>query len=155
MERVLKIVRACVQDSALLREICIQSKGYWGYPDHLMSQFARSAIITRESMARDLVYKACLEASTVGWYRLLPQTPIAILDDLWVLPEFIGRGIGRALFQHAVIQAQSLGALAIELDADPNALPFYECMGCSVIGQSLSEWERYIPRMQYTLPRAK
>ncbi len=147
----LNIARACAQDSTLLREICIQSKGYWGYPDHLMSQLARSTIITPESIARDVVYKACLDEFTVGWYRLLPQAPIAILDDLWVLPEFVGKGIGRALFQHAVIQAQSLGALAIELDADPNALPFYERMGCSVIGQSLSEWGRYIPCMRYVL----
>jgi GNAT superfamily N-acetyltransferase len=147
-----RIVRAQPQDSVILKEICITSKGYWGYPDHLMSQFAQTPIITPESIVRDIVYKACVDAATVGWYRLLRQAPVAILDDLWVSPAFMGKGIGRALFQHMVSQAQSLGALVIELDSDPNASPFYERMGCSTMGQSLTEWGRTVPRMRYSLP---
>jgi ribosomal protein S18 acetylase RimI-like enzyme len=148
----LEIVRARSQDSVILKEICITSKGYWGYPHPLMCQFAQTPIITPESIARDMVYKACVEEVTVGWYRLLTHAPTAVLDDLWVAPGFMGQGIGRALFQHMVSQAQSLGARAIELDADPNAAPFYERMGCSIVGQSLTEWGRTVPRMRYSLP---
>ena len=147
----LQIVQARSEDAPILRQVAIQSKGYWGYPVHWMEQFARSPIITPESIASDVVYKACVEVSVVGWYRLLPKTPLAILDDLWVLPAWIGQGIGRALFEHASEQARLLGALAIELEADPNAVPFYQRMGSRVIGQSLSEWGRYIPHMRFDL----
>jgi GNAT superfamily N-acetyltransferase len=147
----IQIVRAELQDSVLLKEIAVASKGHWGYSDHLMTEWAQTPIITAESIAADVVYKARTELSVMGWYRLLPHSATAILEDLWVLPAFMGKGIGRALFEHAVAQARHFGVQNIELDADPNAAPFYERMGCRVIGESLSEWRRTIPRMRYDL----
>lgn len=147
------IVRAEPADVDLLRKIAIQSKGYWGYSSKWMERFAQSPIITVESIARDVVFKACLENATAGWYRLLSQMPTAILDDLWVLPALIGRGIGGALFCHAKAQAERLGARAIELDADPNAVSFYERMGFRTIGESLTEWGRYVPHMRCNLAK--
>lgn len=145
------IVRVEPEDASLLREIAIQSKDYWGYPTEWMAQFAQTLLITEESIAQDIVYKACVQGAAVGWYRLLPGNSVAILDDLWVVPAWIGRGMGGALFRHAEAQARLLGAQAIELDADPNAAPFYEHMGFRVIGQSLTDWGRYVPRMLYNL----
>lgn len=52
-----------------------------------------------------------------------------MLDHLWVVPEKFGTGIGRALFQHALQQAEALGAEFLELEADPHAVGFYERMG--------------------------
>lgn len=147
----LSLLPAQPPDAPLLKAIAIAAKSHWGYLPQRMAQFAQSSIITLESIANNIVYKACMDAAPAGWYRLLPQTPVAILDDLWVAPAFMGHGIGRALFQHAVAQAQARGAQALELDADPNAAPFYERMGCSTIGQSLSDWGRQIPRMRYSL----
>ncbi|MBO9334342.1 MAG: GNAT family N-acetyltransferase [Roseiflexus sp.] len=46
------------------------------------------------------------------------------MEDLWVLPDYIGKDIGRKLFEHAIKQAQLSGADHLELDADPNATPF-------------------------------
>ncbi len=47
----LQIVRALATDAVTLKEIAIASKGYWSYPDHLMSQWAQTSIITPESIA--------------------------------------------------------------------------------------------------------
>jgi GNAT superfamily N-acetyltransferase len=145
------VLPAKAEDAPILRQIAIQSKGHWGYPAHWMDQFSRASIITAESIGADVVYTASADEGVVGWYRLLPQLPTAILEDLWVLPAWIGQGIGRALWQHAAAQAQLLGARAVELEADPNAAPFYQRMGFRVVGQSLSEWGRYVPRMRYEL----
>src|SRR5919108_5149242 len=103
------IVRAESQDSAMLKEIAIESKGYWGYPDDLIAQWAQTQIITPDSITADIVFKACAESSVMGWYRLLTPSKIAILEDLWVLPAFMGKGIGRALFEHAIGQARHHG----------------------------------------------
>ena len=147
----LVIVWAGPDDLALLREIAILSKGYWGYPAEWMEIFAQSPIITAQDISQDVVYMACVEGVAAGWCRLVPEVPVAILDDLWVLPAWIGRGIGGALFRHAKTQAEGLGAQAIELDADPNAVPFYEHMGFRTIGQSLTDWGRYVPHMRCDL----
>ncbi|MCX6048569.1 MAG: GNAT family N-acetyltransferase [Chloroflexi bacterium] len=148
----IEILRAQPEDADALKKIAIAAKGHWGYDEPLMAQWAQTPIITPEAIAADCVYKGCDGVSIIAWHRLLTSVPTAILDDLWVLPTWIGHGIGRRLFQHAIAQAQLAGALAIELDADPNAAPFYARMGCQMIGESWTEWGRTIPRMRYTLP---
>ena len=70
-----------------------------------------------------------------------------VLEDLWVLPDYIGKDIGRKLFEHAIKQAQLSGADHLELDADPNATPFYTRMGCHVVGERISEWVWAVPYM--------
>lgn len=146
-----RITRARPQDAALLKEIAVAAKGHWGYPDHLMSKWAQAPIITPESILTDIVFLAQLDAATAGWYCLLTGSGTAILDDLWVLPAFMNQGVGRRLFAHAVEQAKVQGAQAIELEADPNAAPFYMHMGCRVIGEVLTSWQRMVPRMRYEL----
>ena len=115
-----------------------------------MDNLRYAPIITHEPIQKESVFKAVVESNPVAWYCLLNSTPTAILDDLWVLPAFMGLGIGRTLFEHAISQAGT--AQAIELDADPNAVPFYQRMGCVVIGETLTEWNRYVPRMRYLIP---
>jgi GNAT superfamily N-acetyltransferase len=53
------------------------------------------------------------------------------LEHLWVLPDWMGQGIGRALFRHAAERAAARGALSLTIEADPNAEPFYLPHGCS------------------------
>ena len=146
----LEIIRVTPGEIAKLKEIAIASKGYWGYPEPLMAQWAQTSIISAEAVTKTLVYKACVDGTITGWYRLIPQASPPTLEDLWVLPAFMNKGIGRALFQHAVEQASRHGAQGFELDTDPNAVSFYQKMGCEVIGESLSEWGRNIPHMRYS-----
>lgn len=71
-----------------------------------------------------------------------------MLDHLWVRPDHIGMGIGRALFTHAMTHAAELGAEEVELEADPHAAGFYERMGAQRIGQrdaSMDGFERHLP----------
>lgn len=70
------------------------------------------------------------------------------LDHLWVLPERIGSGIGRSLFEHAVHRASALGAEVLEIESDPNAEGFYRRMGAERIGENVFE----IERQRRTLP---
>jgi GNAT superfamily N-acetyltransferase len=147
----LEIIRAVPSEAITLKEIAIASKSYWGYSESLITQWAQTSIITPKVIVDDLVFKACVNGPAVGWYRLILKVFPALLEDLWVLPVFIGCGIGRALFLHAVDQARGNGMLVFELEADPHAVPFYQRMGCKVIGESLSEWGRKIPHMRYEI----
>lgn len=43
---------------------------------------------------------------------------VAWLDELYVVPERRGLGIGQSLLSHAVAEAKALGCLAVELEVD-------------------------------------
>lgn len=146
-----EIVQAQPEDWEELKHIAIASKRYWGYADHLISQWAQTPIITPEAIKRDTVYVACAGLVAIGWYRLQLLLPAIVLEDLWVLPNYIGKGVGRRLFEHALIQAKRSGAHYLELEADPYAEPFYMRMGCRTVGKRISEWGRAVPHMIYDL----
>lgn len=150
----LEILPARPEDIPILHTIAFAAKSHWGYPDHLMADFAADELVTVSSLKIDTVCVAWVEKEPVGWICLLGRPirdRVCQLEDLWVLPEMMGRGIGRALFEHGLEAVKRQGILAVELDADPNATLFYEKMGCQPIGETKSTWGRMIPRMRYEL----
>lgn len=147
----LEIVRAQPHDAATLKLIAIAAKSYWGYPEHLVAEWAATPIISPMDIAYSPVYVAYDAQQAIGWYRLLTDRSPAILEDLWVMPSWIGRGIGRALLAHAIAQCQARGIAQMDLEADPNAVGFYLRMGGRIIGESISEWQRLVPRIRFDL----
>ena len=76
------------------------------------------------------------------------------LDNLWVLPDFMGQGIGRRLFQHGLERAKTQGVFTLKIEADPHAQSFYERMGARKIGEHQSEVDsqpRILPIMEIDL----
>jgi ribosomal protein S18 acetylase RimI-like enzyme len=71
----------------------------------------------------------------VGFYALVGEGREIELEHLWVLPEHMGTGVGRALFDHAVRRAASLGAEVLGIESDPNAEGFYRRMGATRVGE--------------------
>ena len=51
------------------------------------------------------------------------------LDDLFVEPEHMGAGIGRALVQDVAARARAAGAQRLDVTANPRAEGFYEKLG--------------------------
>lgn len=77
-----------------------------------------------------LVYKFIQNQKTVGFYILNQPIKQSIeLEMLFVLPEFIGKGIGKKLLIHAFENALKLKASNLTLLADPNAEFFYKSQG--------------------------
>jgi ribosomal protein S18 acetylase RimI-like enzyme len=87
-----------------------------------------------------------LDGAVVGLYRLAGEFPEGFLTDLWLEPEFQGRGFERRLWEHALASAAALGYRSLVLEADPNAEGFYTAMGAICIG------ERESPRAQNVEP---
>lgn len=75
------------------------------------------------------------EDKPIGFYSLEGNE----VGGLWVLPEFIGHGIGKDLFQHAVARCSQLGFDKLIIESDPNAVGFYEKMGAYKVGESHGE----------------
>ena len=78
----------------------------------------------------------------------------AWIENLWVLPKFMGEGIGRQLFVHALSRARELGCSKLQLEADPHAVGFYKKLGMTKIGERnypVDGQDRNLPMMEMTL----
>jgi GNAT superfamily N-acetyltransferase len=94
------------------------------------------------------VFVAVSGRTPVGWAATVRQGEVLWLDDLWVEPGSMGRGIGRQLFEHAVASDKQQGAARVEWEAEPNAIGFYEKMGGRHVRDGdLSAWGRVNPVM--------
>jgi GNAT superfamily N-acetyltransferase len=90
----------------------------------------------------------------IAFYTLQEKAGNAWIENLWVSPDSIGKGVGKALFLHAVELARQHGYKTLQLEADPNAMGFYEKMGMHQIGKRHSEVEnepRILPIMEMRL----
>ena len=70
-----------------------------------------------------------MDGGVVGWSALIATGEVCWLDDLWIEPQWIGKGVGTRLFQHAAERGRQLGAGRMEWEAERHALGFYEKMG--------------------------
>ncbi len=136
-----EIVRASPGDAGVLTRIAFAAKSYWGYPERWIERWQEALTITPEFISDNEVYGAVFEEELGGFYALVERGREVELEHLWVSPEHIGAGIGRALFDHAVRRAAALGATTLSIEADPNAEGFYRRMGARRVGENVYEIE--------------
>lgn len=109
--------------SALLK--LYRAGGWWkeewdpsGIADLVRSSFAFAIAVDRES------------GTTVGMGRVISDgVSDAYIQDLVVLPEFRGSGVGRMLLDKLVDECLSRGITWIALVAEPGTLDFYAGSG--------------------------
>jgi GNAT superfamily N-acetyltransferase len=137
----MQIVRARAEEAEALSEIALKAKAYWGYPSRWIENWREVLTIQPRFVAAHETYTAWLDGRLVGFYGLVLESGKAQLEHLWVLPEAMGRGIGRALFAHAANRACDLGFTSVEIESDPHAEGFYKRMGARRAGTRVAELE--------------
>jgi GNAT superfamily N-acetyltransferase len=118
----LRIRSANPRDGERLREIAVASKSHWGYDLDRVRQWAAMGDFSPEGLRRKEVYVAEVAGLVVGWAALIAKGEVCLLDDLWIEPEWIGKGIGTRLFEHAAKRGRQLGANRMEWEAESHAL---------------------------------
>lgn len=139
----------------MLAALALRSKAHWGYPPEFLDRFARGLGMSAEVLAANDVQVGESDGDVRGFYTLLYRPDRTVLDDLWLEPDEIGRGSGRALFEHARDRAAATGSRVLEWDADPHAVGFYERMGAVTVGRVDSPLGRPLPVMRLTLPAGR
>jgi GNAT superfamily N-acetyltransferase len=128
-----------------LRQIAVAAKAHWGYELARVEEWAEAGEFDPASLGRRLVFVADADGEPVGWSSLVPRGAVGWLEDLWIEPPWIGRGVGRLLFAHVAAYARELGARRLEWEVEPNARGFYERMGGAYVRDSaVSEWGRVL-----------
>ena len=142
--------RARAGEATALTALCVRSKAHWGYDADFMRRSRASLTVSDADIAAGGVLVAERARLLLGVARVEPDGELGLM---FVDPEALNRGVGRALFDAAAALARRLGARRMPILADPNAAAFYERMGAKLVGRTPSDAipGRTLPLYQYDL----
>jgi N-acetylglutamate synthase-like GNAT family acetyltransferase len=147
----MRIEKANTDDHEILTKITKKSKVFWGYSEEQMAQWNDTLTITKEYIKTNFAFKLIKENQVIGYYSYFnTEKTIIKLDNLFILPEYIGKGFGNYLMDDFLIRIkENRDIKKIILDADPNAEKFYQKFGFETIGQlETSIKNRFLPVME-------
>ena len=106
-----------------------------------------------EAVSGNEIYVYEVDGELVSWAALTTKHGVWWLDDLWVVPEWIGKGVGTRLFEHIADLARERGGPnRMEWQAEPNSVGFYEKLGARCVRDSEpTSWGRVLPVMAIEL----
>jgi GNAT superfamily N-acetyltransferase len=130
----LKICQAVPNDAIALSAIAVAGKAHWPYSQAQLKSWRSDLMVSANQISRCPTFVAKVDDLVAAFLVLEPGPTNWTLEHLWVLPDYMGRGIGRALLFHARDVAAAGGAEALTIDADPYAEPFYLACGAVRVG---------------------
>lgn len=153
----MQIRRATPEESGMLTELAMRSKSSLGNHAAFLSA-VRDQLIFRPSRFLPDFHVYVLESSgkPMGFASLIPIDAGTIeLEDLFIEPQFIGRGYGKQLWDFAIDVAKHRGFRRLTLVSDPYAEPFYVRQGAVRTDEKSSPAQpgRKLPVMEYQLSR--
>ncbi|QRP49351.1 GNAT family N-acetyltransferase [Amycolatopsis sp. FDAARGOS 1241] len=147
----LRLRAAEPHEAAAITELARRSKAYWGYSREFLDRVREDLTVHAHQIRAGNVVVAEDGTTLLGYYRLGGAPPDGELADLFVDPGAIGTGLGRRLWDHAVGQARERGFRSLELEADPNAEPFYLHVGATKTGERQVASGRTLPVLRVDL----
>jgi ribosomal protein S18 acetylase RimI-like enzyme len=150
------IIRPAVAAEAPdLSSLAMRAKAHWGYSPEVLEGWRAELAISDAQIRERPTFVAVVNGEAVGFYSLRPFPGSWELDNLWVRPEDMHRGVGRALLAHALATAASGGASEVTVDSDPNAESFYLACGArrrgAVAAPITGHPERVRPQLAFVL----
>lgn len=142
----LTIRKATVADTALILEFI---RGLAEYEREPQAVVATEEDLRRDGFGPEPKYRCVIaewENRPAGFafffynYSTWRGSPGLYLEDLFVLPELRGKGIGKALLKHIAqiaLREKCYGIRWMVLEWNEPALKFYESLGAEMLG----EWE--------------
>ena len=128
-------------DAPTLTALSFESKGYWEYPKEYFEIWKDELTITHEHIEKNDVFVWEEEIEILGYYSIaelaydVELAGIIIengywLEHMFLLPVYLGRGIGTSLFDHLRKRCEKREIAELKILADPHSIGFYKKMGC-------------------------
>jgi GNAT superfamily N-acetyltransferase len=127
------IRRAEASEAEALSAIARASKAHWPYAPEQIEAWHDDLTLSAELITAHPTFVALVDGVVAGFHQLLAGQDTWVLEHLWVLPSYMGKGMGRALLQQATDFARRHGAQYIGIDADPHAEAFYAACGAQTV----------------------
>ncbi len=142
---------ATEEQAPLLSDIAVQAKGHWGYSQEQLELWRKDMRIEKAYIRNNTVKVVLVDDEVVGFFAL-KVADSALLDNLWLLPKVIGKGVGARTFIDITSECRILGVDAFTIISDPDAQGFYYRQGAVKIGEVYSEaQQRMLPKLIYKL----
>lgn len=148
------IIPAQPEHADVLTQITITAKRHWNYPERWIELWLPMLAISAGYISNNETWTAVTGDEPIAYYSLKQEGDELWLDNIWVLPEYMGKGVGRELFNHALERSREHGASVLKIEADPNAVSFYQHMGARRVGEHHGEIDgqpRIVPVMEINL----
>ena len=141
-------------EAEALSRLCLKSKAYWGYDAAFMAAVSPYLKVTETAIAAGHTTVAeAADGTLLGVCQIDPEGHGGTLDLLFIAPEAIGSGVGRALFDHAAGQLRTMGHTVMTILSDPYAEPAYIHMGARRVEMRPSDVfkDRELPWLEFAL----
>jgi GNAT superfamily N-acetyltransferase len=144
---------ARIDELEILSALCLRSKAVWGYDRAFIDACRTELTLAPADLLMSEIQVVERDGSVVGVAQISLRDGLAQLEKLFVEPEAMRTGAGRALLNWARDTARKAGASALIIEADPGAAAFYRRMGAHDDGlaPSGSIAGRYLPRLKLCL----
>ncbi len=144
------IRHAWPDEGPALSELALEAKAHWGYDREFLELCREELTITRERIARERIRVAEVNGKVAGFASVAVGIGKADLCDLFVHPDYIGRGVGQILANDTLLYICRHGIPLVQVEADPNATDFYARQGFIQCGEvpSGSIPNRKLPLME-------
>ncbi|WP_298119030.1 GNAT family N-acetyltransferase [Flavobacterium sp.] len=140
-------------DHEILTNITKKSKAFWGYSEDLLLVWDDALTITEDYITKNDVYKFSVDESIVGYYSYIIKDEHNIkLDNLFLLPQFIGKGLGNYLITDFLNRIQNQNYKRVYLESEPYAEGFYKKHGFTTVDKlETVVKDRFMPVMELDL----
>jgi ribosomal protein S18 acetylase RimI-like enzyme len=145
--------RHAADEAGALSSLAFRSKAQWGYDAAFLDACRPALTFSPHELGARRAVVAEADGHVVGFYTLEGTPPEGELDNLWIEPTHMRRGVGRRLWEHALAVAGAIGFTAVLIEADPHAEGFYLAMGAERVGAvpSTAIPGRLLPQLRYRL----
>ncbi|MCL2235653.1 MAG: GNAT family N-acetyltransferase [Defluviitaleaceae bacterium] len=149
----IKLRQAKPREATTLTGLAFKAKAHWGYPKDWLDLWVDDLTITQEYIKNNMVTVADADGEVVGFVSIAKYDGDFFLDNLFVDPSYMGKGVGKKLLSHALDYCKQTGITRLTLYSDPNAKGFYESNGGVYLGEhpSAAIPNRTLPIFTYNL----
>jgi N-acetylglutamate synthase-like GNAT family acetyltransferase len=146
----MNIELAQISDINTINRVIESAKRHWGYSDDLMDIWLPDLLLKPEDFDIRTIWVLKKQKQIIAISSLVfLSNGVCELEDFWVIPAYMGCGIGRKMFQFIINHLEEIEAIKLVIISDPNAEKFYNKMGASRVDLFASKPEgRMLPIME-------
>jgi GNAT superfamily N-acetyltransferase len=128
-----------------------RSLTHWGHDVDYIDKFMDKLAVTDDYIKNQSVYLMHYHDQLCGFFSFKNKEE---LDSLFLLPEFIGKGLGRLAWNTLCEYAKQQNFPDFFIYSQPGSEGFYLKMGCEKIGEKKSfiKAGMMIPILEYRIP---